>query len=260
MGAPENEPGKSYDDRLHVRRIGRSFAIATKEVSFAQFERFLAANPTIRHAYHKNSGPEPDRPAGSVTWYEAAQYCRWLSEQEGIPEEQMCYPPIPDIKDGMRLTRGYLTRTGYRLPTEGEWEHACRAGTLTPFHFGSSQDMLARFAWTKSNSGDKAQRVGLLKPNPLGLFDVHGNVGEWCFERYIRDRSAAAGRPLEDFEDLLPMSNTVERTPRGGNYFWLPLAARSAGRSETLPTSRYRIYGLRVACTVAPPPKEKPEE
>jgi serine/threonine protein kinase/formylglycine-generating enzyme required for sulfatase activity len=260
MGAPENEPGKSFDDRLHLRRISRSFAIATKEVSFAQFERFLAANPKLRHAAHKQAGPEPDQPAGFVTWFEAAQYCRWLSEQEGVPEEQMCYPPIPDIKEGMRLTRGYLTRTGYRLPTEGEWEYACRAGALTPFGCGSSPDLLAKYAWTKTNSADKPQRVGLLKPNPLGLFDVHGNVMEWCFERYIRDRATTGGRPLEDFEDLIAVSSTGQRTPRGGCYYWPSLHARSAARSERPPTARYRIYGLRVACTVATPPEDKTQE
>jgi formylglycine-generating enzyme required for sulfatase activity len=253
MSAPESEPDKSYDERLHLRRIGRSFAIGTKEVTFEQFERFLAAHPGVRHDYHKNAGPAADLPAGFVNWYEAAQYCRWLSEQEGVPEDQMCYPKVAEIKEGMRLPRDYLKRIGYRLPTEAEWEYGCRAGTTTTFSFGAAKDMAIYYAWCVNNSGDKPQGVGLLKPNPLGLFDVHGNVSEWCQERYLRQYPAAEGRLVEDREDLYPLSNTVQRLMRGGNYHWPSSTARSAHRSETLPNVRHRIYGFRIARSLPEP-------
>jgi serine/threonine protein kinase/formylglycine-generating enzyme required for sulfatase activity len=260
MGAPESEPDKSYDERLHPRRIGRSFAIATKEVTFQQFERFLAAYPGLRHNYHKNAGPAPDLPAGFVNWYEAAQYCRWLSEQEGIPDAQMCYPSVPEIKEGIRLPADYLRRTGYRLPTEAEWEYACRADTVTMFGFGSSEDMLIKYGWCKANSGGKAQPVGLLKPNPLGLFDVHGNVGEWCQEQYIREYLAPEGRVVEDREDRNPVQNASQRTLRGGNYYWPSSSARSAHRTEYAPNMRYRTLGFRIARTLSGPEEVKKKD
>ena len=97
--------------------------------------------------------------------------------------------------------------------------------------------------------------MGLLKPNPLGMFDVHGNVSEWCQELYFRQYPTAEGRPVEDKEDLYPLSNTVQRTMRGGNYHWQSSTARSAHRAEITPNARYRLFGFRIARSL-PGPKE----
>src|SRR5262249_23284302 len=132
------------------------------------------------HAYTKRYSPEPGGPIISVTWYEAAAYCNWLSEKEGIPKEQWCYPE--PVEEGMKPFAGHLSRTGYRLPTEAEWEYACRAGTLTSRHYGEGQELLGRYAWFLGNSRDRAWPVGQKRPNDLGLFDMHGNVWAWCQE------------------------------------------------------------------------------
>src|SRR5262249_31760523 len=94
MGSPAQEPGRHADEISHRRRISRSFAIATKEVTVEQFQSFLQANPGLQHDWESTQkySPDSDGPILGVTWFQAAQYCRWLSEQEGISKDQMCYP------------------------------------------------------------------------------------------------------------------------------------------------------------------------
>jgi eukaryotic-like serine/threonine-protein kinase len=92
--------------------------------------------------------PEDDCPVLGVTWYEAAEYCNWLSREEGVPENQWCYVPNTQGRyaDGMALASDWLSRRGYRLPTEAEWEYASRAGTVTSYYFGESRELLGRYA------------------------------------------------------------------------------------------------------------------
>src|SRR5262249_41710573 len=155
----------------HWRRIGRRYAIATKPVTLAQFQRFLQAHPQVRHFYQKRFTRTPDSPVVAVTWYQAAQYCRWLSEQEGIPEQEMCYPPVKVIQrstDGVTpllLPADHLKRKGYRLPTEAEYEFACRAGAATSRSYGSTLGLLPRHAWFLDNAQNHTWPVGQKKPN-----------------------------------------------------------------------------------------------
>src|SRR5262245_18114614 len=106
-----------------------------------------------------------DEPIIGVTWFEAAQYCRWLSEQERIAKDQMCYPPVDQIKEGMIMPADYLARTGHRLPTEAEWESVCRAGAGTSRHYGVAEELLRDYAWYAQNAHGRAHPVGSKKPN-----------------------------------------------------------------------------------------------
>src|SRR5207245_3936582 len=131
--------------------------------------------------------PQPDCPIGGVTWHEAAEYCNWLSKEEGLPPTEWCYEANAAGKyaEGMKLAANYLKRTGYRLATEAEWEYACRAGAVTSRSYGEAEDLLGKCAWYLGNSKERTWPVGRLKPNDLGLFDMHGNIWTWCQERYL---------------------------------------------------------------------------
>ena len=126
-----------------------------------------------------------------TSWYQAAAYCNWLSQQQKLPEDQWCYEisetDLRAIKNGdppaaMKLKENYLSLTGYRLPTEAEMEYATRAGAVTSRYYGETEELLAKYAWYIKNSKEKTWPVGSLKPNDLGLFDVQGNVFTWCQE------------------------------------------------------------------------------
>jgi formylglycine-generating enzyme required for sulfatase activity len=250
MGSPEDEPHRRQEEKLHRRRILGSFAIATKEVTVGQFREFLKANPDVRHEWGLTEKYLPDVDPGDgpvlgVTWFAAAQYCRWLSKQEGIPEEQMCYPPIPQIKDGMRLPADYLAQTGYRLPTEAEWEYACRAGAVTSRPYGGGDTLLDRYARYDRNGYGRAGRVGSLKPNDLGMFDMLGNAWEWCHDALAEYPAGL----VEDRAQPGPILAEQRRVLRGGGFFSAAPQLRAAHRMEFHPQAFISQAGFRVART-----------
>jgi formylglycine-generating enzyme required for sulfatase activity len=251
MGSPASEPDRQAEETSHRMRIPRSFALATEEVTVQQFQEFLRANPGIQHdgASTDRYSPDPNGPVLGVTWFEAAQYCRWLSEQEGIPEDQMCYPPIADIKPGMAMPPDYLARTGYRLPTETEWEYACRAGATISRHYGTADDMLGNYAWYVANSNGWAWPVGSKKPNDYGLFDMYGNAWEWCQDAFAPYPPDSGGQPIEDRENSNVIAERENRVLRGGGFVSLASEARSACRFGFQPTAPFTHAGLRVART-----------
>jgi formylglycine-generating enzyme required for sulfatase activity len=240
MGSPPAEPQQT---------IPRCFAIATKEVTLAQYQEFAREYPqfALSEASIKEEGLEPDRAMTGVSWYIATAYCNWLSEREGIHDkDQWCYLPNKkgEYGTGMTIPANALQRQGYRLPTEAEWEYACRAGTLTSRYYGSAEVLLKHYAWYEKNSGqpNRVQPCGRMLPNDVGLFDLMGNAWEWCQDRYIVN----PGKANTSIGDII---DDASRVLRGGSFSFSPAFLRSAYSNWDAPASRYRNNGFRLART-----------
>jgi formylglycine-generating enzyme required for sulfatase activity len=242
MGSPMTETNRVENEVPHKVRIGRTFALATKPVTYEQFRQF-AREYTLRALYTRL----PDMPVVRTSWYGAATYCNWLSEQEGIPPDQWCY--VVDKGRVTKMKENYLHLTGYRLPTEAELEYATRAGAVTSRHYGESDELLTYYAWYLMNSEQTTWPVGTKQPNDLGIFDVHGNVWCWCQDEYAWYPTSNPDVAIEDKEAELDIDSKKERMLRGGALNAAQYI-RSAFRTNYLPTTRNDNFGFRVARTM----------
>jgi serine/threonine protein kinase/formylglycine-generating enzyme required for sulfatase activity len=252
MGSPPYEPGRvAAKEAPHSMHIPRAFAVAALEVSVAEFQRFRK-----NYYFAAEYSPGPQGPAINVSWYDAAAYCNWLNEQEGVPRSQWCFPE--KIEPGMKLPPDYLSRTGYRLPTEAEWEYACRAGSITSRFYGDSEELLEQYAWHDRSTHNVGTRpVGLLKPNDWGLFDIHGNVADWCLTRWLPDDNVPAEASGKDSEDpLLQVVDTQLWGYRGGGFFYRGSNVRTAYRIANHPSYKNYHVGFRLARTMPNLPKQ----
>ena len=237
MGSPEGEPGRHHDEApRHRVEISRAFYLGIHPVTQEQYLRVTGSAPS-----HFRAGGEGGAlvrgidtgnfPVERVSWHDAMAFCRGLSE-------------LPAEKAAQRT---------YRLPTEAEWEYACRAGTTTLFHFGDS--LTSDLANIDGNlpEGDAPRgrylahscEVGTYPPNALGLHDMHGNVWEWCadwFDENYYPRSPGA-------DPLGPPAGS-RRVLRGGGWFYGARICRSAYRYRFEPDVRHYDFGMRVALTV----------
>jgi hypothetical protein len=157
----------------------RRLAIATTETTIEQYGRFDPGHRARAERDHRTT-IDPDAPVGAVSYDEAARFCNWLSESEGFPAEDWCYLP-GGAAGHMVLAPDSPSRRGYRLPTLREWEMAARAGTATDRYFGRSVRHAGAYAWYSRNTDNHAEPVGRKRPNDFGLFDVLGNLDEWCY-------------------------------------------------------------------------------
>jgi formylglycine-generating enzyme required for sulfatase activity len=264
MGSPPAEPERIPENEPPRRmRIPRRFAIAAKEVTIAQFQRFLKSGgvPSDRDQLSPSTmnkfSPDPDGPWVGPDWYKVAQYCNWLSEQEGLPKDQWCYVPaeVGGYADGMTVPADVLERTGYRLPTEAEWEYACRSGTITSRYYGNSTELLGFYARYQSNSRGRAWGGGGLLPNDLGLFDMLGNASEWVHNRLAVTTDPDARWPgsREIFQDRINTNEVVSgkafRLQRGAGYGAQSTVIRSAFRTYGAPFRHNAGDGFRIAKT-----------
>jgi eukaryotic-like serine/threonine-protein kinase len=233
MGSSAEGQGRGTGEAQHRETILHRFAIGTKEVTLRQF----------RHFWKDFGGSTQDEagracPANRIDFAMAMAYCNWLSEVEGISKDQWCFEH--DSGAQLRPAVDCLTRIGYRLPIEAEWEYACRAGTQTVRHDGFGEEFLSRYAWYQANSNRQSHPVGLLKPNDWGLFDIFGNALEWCLDRY----------DLQPTGDPVTNSKEAMRVVRGGSYSYSAGDLSSTKRMGVHVDSPLPDYGFRVIRTL----------
>jgi len=245
----------------HLVRITKPFRLGIHEVTIGQFGKFIEQSgyktqaeefggngnatkvddprvtPESKKLNWRTPGQEVDEnsPVTQVSWNDAVAFCNWLSEQEKLTPSY--------VRDG---TSWMLVEQpqGYRLPTEAEWEYACRAGTTTQYSFGDDWQEHDKFGWSDTNAGGRPRGVGLLSANPFGLYDMHGNVWEWCHDWY--DGKWYAQSPSDDPRG--PNGASL-RVLRGGGWSGTPAFGRSSARGSSFhpPASRYNDRGFRVA-------------
>ena len=251
MGCPLSEAGAFWEDRFHCKRIPRTFAMSSTEVTIEHFRAFLKAKPSITYLGDRIGAG--NIPATKTTWFLVALYCNWLSELHGIPESEWCFQVnyINDEAPKIHLSPDYLTKTGYRLPSEAEWEFCCRGETETAYPFGETNDRLRHFAWYDANSNGHVHPVGLLMPNRFGMFDMLGNVHEWCMERHESDLTRNRSFVNTDHEDQYLVERSTFRLIRGGSFNSQALSARSGSRQPLHGYKRRSTQGFRVARTLA---------
>jgi len=206
MGSPNHETDRTGDEFLHKVILTKAFFMQTTPVTQGQWKAVMGNNPS----YFKNGGD--DCPVEDVSWNYVHKFISNLNQKEGSSK--------------------------YRLPTEAEWEYACRAGSTTAYCFGDDEIRLKEYAWYKKNSDSKTHPVGLLKPNAWGLYDMHGNVLEWCQDWYGDYPSGAVTDPVS--------ANGSGQVLRGGGWSSDARSCRTANRYNSSPINSGIISGFRL--------------
>jgi len=229
MGSPDHERGrKEWEGPQHLVRITRPFYLSVYPVTQAQYMQVTGKHPAC---FHKHHGGGPEHPVEQVSWDDAIAFCEKLNQ-------------LPVEAEACRI---------YRLPTEAEWEHACRAGTATAYCFGDSiVPAHAHFMGSSPAAGKrepglvgKTARVGLFPTNPWGLYDMHGNILEWCADWWSEDYYDESPE-----EDPQGPDDGWQRVVRGGSFSQFAADCRSAARMGRPPGTRLNSIGFRVAMSV----------
>lgn len=268
MGSPETEAGRRPDEQQHKVQIMRAFLLGAYEVAQAQYEHVMDSNPswfrTGSQGKSKTAVTEGSKlPVESLTWFDAIEFCNRLSRLDGFPP----YYKMTDVQREqtpiIAANVSILGGNGYRLPTEAEWEYACRASSPARFHFGNETrrgalncvPLMVAGGYGSSPKWPELGRtavVGTYPPSPLGLYDMHGNVAEWCWDYYDKDYY-----PQSPKADPTGPEKGNHRVLRGGSWLVSEGSCRSASRFFHMPYERKEYAGFRVARTPGLKPTEK---
>jgi formylglycine-generating enzyme required for sulfatase activity len=226
MGSRDTDAEAYEDEKPRHEVTVSAFAISRCPITRELYRKLCE---TLREAWQRD-GDDNRLPANVVSWFDAVSFCNALSQQA---ELQPCYRI-----DGAHVAWD-TNADGYRLPTEAEWEYACRAGTTSRWFFGDDPTALDRYAWFASNAHNQVQPVGEKAPNPWGLYDMSGNVYEWCWDWYDTYRAEAVIDPIGP-------ENGGSRVLRGGSALdFAPGRLRAARRGRVEPADRVGVIGFR---------------
>ncbi|MCL2762849.1 MAG: formylglycine-generating enzyme family protein [Treponema sp.] len=263
MGSPANEPDRASIENYRTVNDGivtmSGYWMSRYQITQEQYEAVMNTNPSAYSSGGLNAAAVAELdtstfPVERVSWYDALVFCNKLSEMEGLtPAYEMQTGANPNIWSTDPVDWGDIpiainarwdaarmvtASTGYRLPTEAQWEYACRAGTTTAFNTGSNT--ISDFTgWYNENSGAQTHQVGLKPPNAWGLYDMHGNVWEWCWDWFENNY-------LEESDDPVGPSTGTQRVYRGGSWENSGGNIRSAVRFRNAPTERSSVLGFRI--------------
>ena len=211
MGSPKEEKGRNEDEIQHKVTLTKGFYLGVYLVAQEEWEAVMDTNPSV-HKHEKNL------PVERVNWENCQEFLKRIGKKDGHT---------------------------YRLPTEAEWEYSCRAGSKGAYFFGEDRKLLGQYAWYEENSERKTHPVGQKKPNEWGLYDMHGNVWEWCAD-WLGEY------PKSDVVDPKGPDAGIRRVVRGGSYFSNASNVRSADRRYPMPMAYLSYFGFRVAMTFTP--------
>jgi formylglycine-generating enzyme required for sulfatase activity len=256
MGSPTTEPNRSNDELPHQVTLTKSFYTGKYQVTQEQYQAVMGSNPSsFTTAVDGESGTPGKLPVEMVSWYDALVFCNKLSMMEGLdpvysisgstaPDDWGAVPTSSD--DTWNTVTMVPGANGYRLPTEAEWEYACRAGTTTAWYTDNTEagtPHLNTAAWYSNNAGSKTHQVGLKISNAWGLYDMHGNVCEWCWDRY---GTYASGNQTDPLGEVPGTYYYPYRMERGGDWHSNVQYLRSAYRGNFHPYSRLIYIGFRL--------------
>jgi formylglycine-generating enzyme required for sulfatase activity len=222
MGSPDSDDwGQANEKPQHRVQITKPFWLGMHDVTVGQFRKFVEETKYVTGAEWRTAfaSQTDDYPVVCVTWDEAKAFCDWLTKKEGKK---------------------------YGLPTQAEWEYACRAGTRTRWNCGDNQGDLDDYAWFIRNSNSRPHAVGQKRPNGWGLSDMHGNVWQWCEDSYY-----TRNPPQETATGPIESEPSSNRVFRGGSWRYTPSECRSANRDGSDHGTRSHFLGFRVSLVPA---------
>ena len=252
MGSPATEPCRRSNESQHKVELTHSFEITALETTQGDFKNLIGQTPS------NFSDCGAHCPVESVTWHTAAAYCNALSSRKGLGQCYKCQGTVPNgtcdvdpsYSGGPGVQNDIYDCPGYRLPTEAEWEFAYRAGTAEALYSGPMTACRGvdanteRIGWFEQISEKRTHPVAQKEPNKLGLYDMAGNVGEWCHDWYVDDLGTGS------FKDPFGGQTGTRRVVRGGSWYCQAESLRAASRFDRIPPNvKQSFTGFRVART-----------